>query len=650
MTNSTSNKPRKPSVNNAEKALREWSPELLRKALSSPKGALHVQNLDFPSLLSRACEAMEQTPPAQERAPTDPRRSHIEQCLISVLDCRRILSAKTGSVSEEHLIELIKRGLAQASLALIPHVDFTAARSTPRAITITATAACWACSSSSPLRISDRVDLIASILKHAPPEYARWAGYGALGGDDSKIDTMSPLFIAAFEGDFAVLEAFLNSAKLDSSVFSTDVSNEGRKALSFAAMSGSCEKIRLLLNLGHSVLPCDMDGNSALCHAVINGNFEAAKLLLSAGARLVENDDGKTAFDHACLHLLYSTRFKAKSASASLEAKRSAIAFIDHLGALFGEELRDKAIENSLVNIFEKIPAEENDFLPHLREIINLIDANRFALARDECGQTLLMILATARAPSDIVVGAFHAIKGFFNIEDLSPTGLSVLSIATERRQLHLAMAIIEHGAKLPCPEKQTQLLFDLASSQHDSFALWFDHFCPHADLSATKRGLGPLCTAATNANAQAVQLLMRKCHGEVSREGLGALFYACRGPRKDPVSKARASTIDCIRLLWSPESAEQKSPFDTTVLIQAARCMPSHILKDALPILMRAPVDLSAVSIYGECARTILERYEHELLPLFDALALARREEDELAESAGMPQSSAPLSAPRSL
>ena len=161
--------------------------------------------------------------------------------------------------------------------------------------------------------------------------------------------------------------------------------------------------------------------------------------------------------------------------------------------------------------------------------------------------------------------------------------------------------------------------------------------FCQDADFKAQKKGFGPLCTAARHANATVVALLIDKCRGERDRDGMPALSCACVGTEES--RGRRSGTIECIALLWNQEDAAYKSRSNSTPLIQAVLTMMPSMLKEALPILMRAPLDHESVTIYGQSARVIIERERPEALPIFDALALARYEEEEFAKQTKIPR-----------
>lgn len=614
-------------------ALSKWDPKHLNKALSSPAGGAAAQELDFSFVIQQAVNALEKCQKDEKADKENDKHSEIaqrvlcvKQCVEIILEHRQVNSASLGAIKEEELQWLVGYGFSKIALALIPCVHFSSALNDPRLENQAITAACWACMPDTPMQDSVRVEVLASIFAHAPPEYIRCAGFGGMILDDGMNDNYTPLFIAARLGNPTILAAVLSHERLGQGILANERSSQGLSAMSFAARSGSCESLQILLNAGHPVASCDDEGRSALCHSVIQANFEAAELLLSAGALLVKSDDGLTVFDRACSHLCGS----------SSKVKSEALAFLGSLAGRFGASRRSSAIDRALVKSFEKMSGAGDSFAPYCREIVNLIEPSRFAMARDFNGETLVMLLARHATSSAYGVEEFGLIKELVDINELSPKGESALGIAIGKRNLALALAMLEHGASLQPPEEQTQLLFELAASGGSDSKSWLSAFCPDADFKAQKKGFGPLCTAARHANATVVALLIDKCRGERARDGTPALSCACVGSQE---SRGRSSAITCIGLLWSPEDAAYKSRSNSTPLIQAANSMPSWMLKDALPLLMRAPLDLDSATIYGDSARGLIERECPEALPVFDELALARSEEDEIAKQTKMPE-----------
>lgn len=615
-------------------ALDKWNPKHLKKALSSPAGEAAAQELDFSFVIQQAVNVLEKCQKDEEEedkegdkhSEINQRALCVKQCVEIILELRQVNSASLGAIKEKDLQWFVGYGFSKIALSLIPCVDFATALNDPRLETQRITAACWACMPEAPMKDSVKVEVLASILAHAPPEYVRCAGFGGMIFDDGIDDTYTPLFIAARAGSPEILAAVLSHARLGQDILANERSGQGLSAISFAARSGSCESLQILLNAGHSIASCDDDGRSALCHAVIKANFEAATHLLNAGALLVKSDDGLTAFDRACSHLCDS----------SSQVKREALAFLDSLAERFGASRRSGAIDRALVKVFEKTSVNSDSFAPYCREIVDLIEPERIAMARNSHGESLLMLLARHATSKNSGVEAFEIIRELFDINELSPSGLSALSLAIGNRNLPLALSMLAHGARLPPPGEQTGLLFQLAISGGSESKFWLSSFCPDADFNAQRKGFGPLYTAARHANATVVALLIDKCRGERCRDGTPALSGACLGSQE---SRGRSSALNCIALLWSPEDAAYKSRSNSTPLIQAANNMPSWMLKDALPLLMRAPLDLESATIYGDSARAIIEREHPEALPIFDELALARSEQEELAKQTKIPR-----------
>lgn len=623
-------------------ALKSWNPEKLRKALSSPSGEAAAQDFEWSSFIREAANALN----LSEDGGQDADSSEISQealssqkalrlsvgtCVEMILS-RQINAWSLGVIDEEDLSIFIIYGYSNIALALIPHVDFLPALALPRERSQTVTAACWACTPCALMQDSDKVEVLAAILAHAPPEYVRCAGFGETLFDKGVNDSYAPLFMAARSGNPEILAAVLRFSRLEPGVLANESSRHGFSALILAARSGNCESLRLLLDAGHPLAHCDDQGMSALCHAAANANVEAGKLLLNAGALLVESDNGQTAFDRACSHLLNS----------SSQAKREALALLDCLAEQFGASLRSRAIDQALVSIFKNMSKAGGSFTAHCREIVDLVEPERIAMARDSCGESLLMRLANNAKKSG--VEEFELIKDLFDINELSPFGRRALGLAIDNRNRPLAVAMLEHGASLPSPAEQTKLLFEICASGNSDSDFWLSSFCPDADFKAKIKGFGPLCTAASHGNEKIVAALMHKCRGERARDGSPALSCAAMGNR----TEGGSGSVESIALLWNSEDAAHKSRSNSTILIQAAVCMPTWKFKHVLPLLMRAPLDYESLTIYGESARGIINKKHPSLLPFFDELALARREVEEIAKQTKLPQERKERSASR--
>ena len=106
----------------------------------------------------------------------------------------------------------------------------------------------------------------------------------------------TPLMMAAFDGDTAVIELLLTSG---AEVGKADVA--GRTALMYAATGPFPETVELLLARGADVNRADTaEGWTALMLAASEGLRPVVEVLLAAGAEIERTDfDGDTALDHA---------------------------------------------------------------------------------------------------------------------------------------------------------------------------------------------------------------------------------------------------------------------------------------------------------------------------------------------------------------
>lgn len=91
------------------------------------------------------------------------------------------------------------------------------------------------------------------------------------------------LWDGAISGDTAVLAAALNDgARIDS--LDQRRSQNGRRALNYAAINNRVDAIRFLLARGASIEATNITGFTALHHAAEYGSLDAARVLLAAGA------------------------------------------------------------------------------------------------------------------------------------------------------------------------------------------------------------------------------------------------------------------------------------------------------------------------------------------------------------------------------
>jgi len=88
---------------------------------------------------------------------------------------------------------------------------------------------------------------------------------------------------AAISGDTTILAAALKAgAKVDS--LDRRTSQNGRRALNWAAINNRADAIRFLVAHGASIEATNLTGFTALHHAAEYGSLDAARVLLAAGA------------------------------------------------------------------------------------------------------------------------------------------------------------------------------------------------------------------------------------------------------------------------------------------------------------------------------------------------------------------------------
>ena|SRR2546421_6205829 len=91
------------------------------------------------------------------------------------------------------------------------------------------------------------------------------------------------LWDAAISGDTTELsKALKGGAKIDS--LDTRRSQNGRRALNWAAINNRVDALRFLVAHGASIEATNLTGFTALHHAAEYGSLEAARVLLAAGA------------------------------------------------------------------------------------------------------------------------------------------------------------------------------------------------------------------------------------------------------------------------------------------------------------------------------------------------------------------------------
>ncbi len=91
------------------------------------------------------------------------------------------------------------------------------------------------------------------------------------------------LWDASISGDTIVLAAALqDGARIDS--LDRRTSQNGRRALNWAAINNRADAIRFLLAHGASIEATNLTGFTALHHAAEYGSVDAARVLLAAGA------------------------------------------------------------------------------------------------------------------------------------------------------------------------------------------------------------------------------------------------------------------------------------------------------------------------------------------------------------------------------
>ena len=91
------------------------------------------------------------------------------------------------------------------------------------------------------------------------------------------------LWDAASSGDTTILEAALkDGARIDS--LDVRTSQNGRRALNWAAINNRADAIRFLLAHGAPIEATNLTGYTALHHAAEYGSLDAARVLLAAGA------------------------------------------------------------------------------------------------------------------------------------------------------------------------------------------------------------------------------------------------------------------------------------------------------------------------------------------------------------------------------
>jgi ankyrin repeat protein len=96
-------------------------------------------------------------------------------------------------------------------------------------------------------------------------------------------DPQVRLWEAAISGDTMELAAALAAgAKVDS--LDTRRSENGRRALNYAALNNRANAIRFLLTRDAAIEATNLTGFTALHHAAEAGSLEAARVLLAAGA------------------------------------------------------------------------------------------------------------------------------------------------------------------------------------------------------------------------------------------------------------------------------------------------------------------------------------------------------------------------------
>lgn len=96
-------------------------------------------------------------------------------------------------------------------------------------------------------------------------------------------DAQSRLWDAAVAGDtLGIRQAIADGAQVDS--LDTRRSQNGRRALNWAALNNRVDAVELLLELGATIEAVNRTGFSPLHHAAEFGAADAARALLAAGA------------------------------------------------------------------------------------------------------------------------------------------------------------------------------------------------------------------------------------------------------------------------------------------------------------------------------------------------------------------------------
>jgi ankyrin repeat protein len=112
-------------------------------------------------------------------------------------------------------------------------------------------------------------------------------------------DAQSALWDASISGDtVALAQALADGAKIDS--LDTRRSQNGRRALNWAAYNNHAAAVRILLEKGAPIEAKNLTGFTALHHAAEAGSLEAAEVLIAAGAKLdTTNRHGATPIETA---------------------------------------------------------------------------------------------------------------------------------------------------------------------------------------------------------------------------------------------------------------------------------------------------------------------------------------------------------------
>ncbi len=135
-----------------------------------------------------------------------------------------------------------------------------------------------------------------------PPALLILAGLLFGSGPAQAQDAQSRLWDAAISGDTVSIAAALDDgAKIDS--LDTRRTQNGRRALNWAAWNNRVPAIRLLLARGADINAINRTGFSAVHHAAEAGSTDALRFLLEAGADLtIPNAEGAYPIDTARAH------------------------------------------------------------------------------------------------------------------------------------------------------------------------------------------------------------------------------------------------------------------------------------------------------------------------------------------------------------